>query len=91
MEKQIIEIKGFDESFVQIETTKMYSKKKWKEGKCWAFWCSNPFYFIHLNRNGKATHAYCYHLSGNFPELRQRGEKWCHIEKGKLVIDKEKK
>jgi len=89
--KRIIPIKGFDGSIVFIEVTKMYPLKDWTEGKCWAIWCNNPFYFIHLNRNNRATHAYCFHLFKSFPKLKQKGEKWCHIEKGELVIDGEKK
>ena len=87
-EKRIIELKGFDGSKISIRTTKTYPIKRWKEAKCWAFFCNNPFYFIHLNRYGMATHAYCYHISGNFPELNKR-EKWVHIEKGKLITDSE--
>ena len=82
----MIELNGIDGSKISIEKTTMYSNKRWKEQKCWAFFCSNPFYFIHINRNGKATHAYCYHLSGRFDLTTEKG-KWAHIEKGKIVVD----
>ena len=88
--KRIIQIKGFDGSVMSLEITSSYSPKRWKEQKCWAFFCDNPFYFIHLNRNGKATHAYCYHASYRFDSLAESG-KWVHIEKGKLVVDWEAK
>ena len=87
---RIVQLKGFDGSIISIEVTKDYSIKKWHQQKCWAFFCNNLFYFIHLNRNGKATHAYCYHASDKFSSLGERG-KWVHIEKGKLVVDWEAK
>ena len=89
MSKRIVEIKGYDNSTMEIEINPTYLKKKWKEGKCWAIWCSNPFYYIHFTRFGRATHAYCPHQWGRF-EMYQYGEKWGHIEQGKLIIDAEK-
>jgi len=86
----MIELTGVDGSKISIEKTTMYPIKKWKEQKCWTFFCSNPFYFIHINRTGKATHAYCYHKHENFPQLN-KGEKWVHIEAGKLITDMEAK
>jgi len=84
--KRIVQLKGVDGSIVSIEATKSYPIKRWNQQRCWAFFCDNPFYFIHLNRNGKATHAYCYHAADKFPSLGESG-KWVHIEKGKLVVD----
>jgi len=90
--KRLVEIEGYDGSKITIEIDGNYSKKKWQEGKCWAFWCSNHFYYIHFNRNGRATHAYCPHAWHHLKEtLNQYGQKWGHIETGKLVIDAEKK
>ena len=83
---RIVQLKGFDGSIVSTEVTKDYPIGRWNLQKCWAFFCDNPFYFIHINRNGKATHAYCYHVSGRFDLMTEKG-KWVHIEKGKLVVD----
>lgn len=88
--KRIVQLKGFDGSVISIEATKDYPIERWNQQTCWAFFCSNKFYFIHISKSGKATHAYCYHQFDNFPKLR-KGEKWVHIEKGKLVTDKEAK
>ena len=90
MQKRMVEIKAFDGSFLEIEISSSYSKKVWEEGKCWAIWCDNPLFYIHFNRNGKATHAYCPHQREQF-EMYQYGEKWGHIEGGKLIIDAEKR
>jgi len=89
MSKRMIEIEGYDGSQITIEIDSKSSKKEWKEGKCWAIWCNNPFFYIHFNRNGKATHAYCPHQHDRF-EMYQYGEKWGHIWEGKLIIDAEK-
>ena len=91
MEKRMVEIEGYDGSKISIEIDSNYSMKRWKERKYWAIWCNNNFYYIHFNRNGKATHAYCPHFWGRFQEdMYQYGTKWGHIEKGKLIIDAEK-
>lgn len=90
MSKRMVEITGYDGSKVTIEINSMYPKKQWREGKCWAIWCDNRFYYIHFTKHGRATHAYCFHQWGRF-EMCQYGEKWGHIERGKLIIDAEKK
>lgn len=90
MSKRMVEIKGFDGSLITVEIDSNFPMKRWREGKCWAVWCNNSFYYIHFNRNGKATHAYCLHAWDRF-EMYQYGEKWCHIEAGKLIVDAEKK
>ena len=87
--KRIVQLKGFDGSIVSIEATKDYPVARWNLQICWAFFCNNPFYYIHISKTGKATHAYCYHKGGDFSEKIRKGEKWVHIEKGKLVTDKE--
>ena len=87
---RVVQLKGFDGSVVSMEVTKSYPVSRWNTQKCWAFFCDNPFYFIHINRNGKGTHAYCYHMQQNFP-LLAKGQLWVHIEKGKLIVDKEGK
>jgi len=88
MKERIVELEGYDGSSCKIEVTKEYPLKHWKEGRCWAVWCGNPIYFIRLNKKGQGKVGYCYHIFKNLPKLR-KGEKWVHIEKGKLVVDKE--
>ena len=85
---RIIQLKGLDGSIVSVEATKDYPIERWNQQKCWAFFCDNPFYFIHISKSGYATHAYCYHQLNKLPKLG-KGQKWVHIEKGKFVIDKE--
>lgn len=89
MNKRIVEIEAYDGSSFSLEIDGSSSKKMWREGKCWAIWCDNSFFYIHFNRNGKATHAYCPHQHDRF-EMYQYGEKWGHIVNGKLIIDAEK-
>ena len=86
--KRIVQLKGIDGSIVSTEATKDCPIKRWNEQRCWAFFCDNPFYFIHITRTGKASHAYCYHLANRLPKLR-KGQRWVHVEKGRLVTDKE--
>ena len=52
--------------------------------------CNNPYYLVHLNRNGKATHAYCMHAIFYLEKLYQTYPqgKWGYVEKGKFIIDK---
>jgi hypothetical protein len=85
-----IRLYGFDGSYVNMEIDSNYSLKRWNEHRCWSAMCGNPFYLVHLNRNGKATHAYCHHGTHYLEKLYSTSPpgKWGHVEKGRFIVDK---
>jgi len=55
-----------------------YDKRFWLNGKCRAFYCDNPIYFIKMSNKGYALLGYCYHLANNLPKCR-KGTYWTTI------------
>jgi hypothetical protein len=85
-----VEVFGWDASKATIKVNK--DVKQWKRGKCWSVFCRNPFYHILITEKGYADRAYCPCMrKGDISDLGRirKGQKWVHIEKGKLVVDYE--
>lgn len=49
----------YDNEAVLVVPVERDAKRRFHEGRCWSARCSNTYEYIHLNKNGVATHAYC--------------------------------